>query len=137
MRNAQLFNELADHFESAPETWDQESWGYTTDCGAFACIAGWACILTDGERCFRRPLPDEVEKDPDLRMCLVASVAPLRAGGLLGLDHFEADVLFAGNWTPHPDLGLPGALRALAEGALVLDVSGYSDSWVSWENADA
>lgn len=60
---------------------------------------------------------------------------PKRAAELLGLSNEEADFLFAENWEPESDLSVSDALRQLADGAELCDVSkdpdgywdGYSD----------
>jgi hypothetical protein len=43
MRNAELFNTVADLLDLAPELHKQDVW--ESECGTQACIAGWACIL--------------------------------------------------------------------------------------------
>ena len=123
-RNAELFNRLADHFEKHPDTWDQESWGHSNECGTHACIAGWTAILTYGEAAF---IPDPFNDDAMvMRMRYHApngrgETILEHAGRLLGLDDDNAARLFHSSWRPNRPL--PDALRALADGVPLDEVS--------------
>ena len=123
IRNAELFCQIADWIEVEPEAHDQHAWSsdYDADepdgglawvadhaCGGFACIAGWAVHLTHYSK---RPdilsLPHDWPEEP----------VPQIAQALLGLDRFEAGLLFSSHWEPPTGMTVPEALRVFADGA--------------------
>jgi hypothetical protein len=99
-----LLLKIATQIENHPKTYNQEVFGY--ECSSAHCIAGWACQITDGY--------------------LVRGRTHKRARKLLGLSEIDADRLFSAVWVPKPGLTPAQALRNLAEGATVDEVSGKS-----------
>ena len=119
-RNAdqiKLFREIADKIEDHPELYDQADYEAQKDCGTAHCIGGWAC---------------ELRRD-DLQWITNSyygqeDVSPLagffEAGSnLLGLTGKETMILFDAGWTPREGLTVPAALRAIADGAEIADVT--------------
>jgi len=45
--NAALLRETLAYIQEHPESWNQRTWGMTSECGTVACFAGWAAMLTD------------------------------------------------------------------------------------------
>ena len=50
--NIALLLRIADRIAKQPEAFDMREWVAKSDCGAEACIAGWAMLLTDVEPAF-------------------------------------------------------------------------------------
>lgn len=142
-RNVGLLYGLADHFEANPNTWNQATWGGRGECGTFACLAGWGAILTYGDAVFVAPqfrggMPEVAQFfDEHGPLPRNADVMPLHAehiqdrmGSVFGLDQGEdePEMLFSESWLP-ADGDLPKALRRLAEGASVEDVTDPTLTW--------
>lgn len=152
MRNAQLFNTIADVLDLDPTLHDQERFARNTDCGTTACIAGWACILgTDDfkfkkgkwrprrrvvnrERAAIHRAPLRPTSDPTFDDLLHSAYFSLTAASILGLSEEEGDVLFAANAGPSGDYTVSGALRAIAGGESVEDV--WGDRWDQDDDED-
>lgn len=97
---------VADAIEQHPEQYDQSDWKTKQSCGTNSyCVAGWAQHL-----CFPRQEFSEV-------------TTPLCAAKLLALTEDEAVALFSATWEPHEGLSVPDALREIAGGATIEDVS--------------
>lgn len=109
-----LMNQVADHIEAFPERYDQEVYWITTECGTVGCIAGWADRLSG----YDDPL-----------------VAPSNAEERLGLTLDEGSVLFDEAWRPAEGLTVPDALRKLAGGADLEDVT--HEDFVGWPDEPA
>ena len=133
MLNKKLLLEIADHVESHPEQYDQETWvgrnddNYVPcgpgkhidpyDCGTSACIAGWAVLLSN------KPVPVSFQNE---------------AAKLLGLSSSDAATLFDENWCAEGyDIRLDDeiqrakyaadALRRIAAGESVDDVTDWDE----------
>lgn len=131
--NKELLLKVADAIEKYPELYDQETYGDVevddTSCGTTACIAGWACALegyyptiatlSDGEVIFGY---DNVAKEPWTPFSKGVD-SHVTAQQLLELSENEADVLFGGGWRPDEDLTVPEALRKIADGISIAELS--------------
>lgn len=126
--NIELFKAIREKIATAPDAYDQESYGRPEDdapCGTAACIAGWACVLSD-----RVPLLT-LQNQRYLPMLNV----PLLAAEALALTADEAATLFtsspgyddtedpftkpwpepyAGEWAESIDLGGAEQVKELA-----------------------
>lgn len=104
-----LFRQIADRIEDNPNRYDQREWRTQVDhpCKTAYCIGGHALAI--------RGLFEE-------SLLGLNSPRPMPAG-LLGLDEDEDEVLFAMSWGPREGLSVPDALRCLAEGAEISEVS--------------
>lgn len=47
MYNVDLMLKIREKITNEPDSYDQDVWIETSACGTTACIAGWACILSD------------------------------------------------------------------------------------------
>lgn len=110
--NTTLFLQIAERIEEKPELYNQALISCRTECGTAYCIGGWAMFLSYGETyCALISEPDE-------------SLGEIKsARELLGLDFDSADMLFVGSWKPRPGLTVPEALREIANGKSVSEVS--------------
>lgn len=45
--NIDLADRVLKQIKTHPETWDQQLWIGTRECGTVGCFAGWTCILGD------------------------------------------------------------------------------------------
>lgn len=99
-----LMEAVADMIEAHPERYDQQQWKVETECGTAYCLAGWACQIALGRLPWRNG---------------VAATAR----DLLGLTDGERYNLFVESWKPHAGLSVPDALRKIAGGASIADVS--------------
>jgi len=128
----QLLEAIADHIEAHPEAYDQGSWCYTTgsmassenkldildkmglnDCNTRGCIAGWAVALNIHTKEVRDVL------DKGVGLFDLGNMAQ----NLLGLDQLEAETLFHEAWEPAIDMDVPEALRLLAKGVDISEVT--------------
>lgn len=126
-RNSELFHRIADQVELDPESYDQTIWvgeggGWNdSTCGTVACVAGWAVTLGT-----------QLGK-------LTNASWKITATGVLGITDSEANLLFCENWMPDgADDGdddilrakrVAEALRRIAEGELVSDVTDVDYEW--------
>ena len=131
-RNAALFNVLADRIEQNPDEYDQETWGTSNDpegeCGGSYCIAGTVAMLLGAEPRTVYALSGALSHYSwDMVTLDGVTESPGKlAGRVLGLDEDEQLVLFSEVW--HPDgMSVPEALRSIAEGVAVGDVTYYDD----------
>lgn len=100
MVNSELFRKIADKIEAEPKLYRQSRKEVIIrGCGTAHCIGGWACALTNNE------------------------ISLMRAGKLLGLKNWDQYRIFDAFWKPRPDLTVPQALRMIADGASVSEVS--------------
>lgn len=124
-----LLEAVADQIEGHPDQYDQGSWGYIVgsltstptldiiekmglnDCGTRGCIAGWAVALNVHNQ--------EVREALATKMLDVGSLAEK----LLGLETYTADILFNEMWKPAAGMDVPEALRFLAKGADIYEVT--------------
>lgn len=97
MVNAELFRKIADKIEKEPKSYDQERYASPDDCG---CIFHLAEIIS-GQ----------------------TMNLPWQTGPLLGLSEADATKLYSQYWKPRPDLTVPQALRLIADGESVSEVS--------------
>lgn len=107
--NIELLKAIRDKIASTPEAYDQETWGRKdgqAPCGTAACIAGWACVLSEQvsiEEARKLGRDGEIVRGGDV---VHVSDAARQA---LGLDDREADVLFTalpeGEWEDYDDAG--------------------------------
>lgn len=124
-----LLEAVADHIESNPDSYDQGSWGYIIEkpsahanisiieqmglnaCGTRGCIAGWAVALNVNEPQVRDAFSKGLFDVGDM------------AQRLLNLESYEADILFNEVWEPAVGMSVPEALRQLAKGAEIEEVT--------------
>lgn len=125
-RNAKLLRDVADKIEGDPHLYSQGTWGRVTPCGTAHCIAGWACELAGCE-----PNDPTAWEDGWLSVRKPGSTEFMPVGiaaeQLLGLSDIEALDLFDGGWKPKDGMTVPEALRGLADGKLMAEVS--RDDW--------
>jgi|SRR6185503_17664585 len=104
--NIELFKKIREKIAATPEAYDQETYGRREEeapCGTAACIAGWACVLSD-----RVPLLTLQ------RQRYISNLdIPFLAAEALNLTVDEADILFSGN--PDWDDGAETDVRAWPE----------------------
>jgi len=143
-RNGELLRAVADEIEAHPERWNQGTWGEGRigECGSRCCIAGFGAakagwIPTRARPGLRRRRWDwaDVMRPRGRRSLRVSDVAAAE----FGFTDAEAAYLFSGGWTPAGwdamvRLGdtpkrrgrlVARALRRLADGATVAEVTGY------------
>jgi hypothetical protein len=149
-RNAEALNRLANYIAHHPERYDQTQWGWKTDptadktasvsvreCGSNQCLAGHAARQS-GWTPYVTPIAsggifvdwEKVRKPGQRVFREVSSVARKE----LGLTPRESAILFAGGWAPANGQTVQWALRQLAKGASIEDVSA-SDA-VEWSADD-
>lgn len=116
-RNEELFRQVADQIDAHPESHNQDGFLFIGECGAVACVCGWAVVL--GE------FMGAVNAAETWYFSHAnASVAMWDRGQeALGLTHDESLTLFSPSWRPHDGLSVPDALRKIGEGASIEDVS--------------
>lgn len=119
-RNAELIRQVADAIEAHPEQYDQCH--YVPDCGTTACIAGWAAVIALHHGVLVGAGGDDA----------VMHAQPDRLLGLSYIESWGQDAsagkarvlgLFNVAWRPHDGLSVPDALRKIADGASIEDVS--------------
>jgi hypothetical protein len=113
MVNSELFRKVADKIENQPELYCQAHIDDYTECGTAHCIAGWAHFLTYGDTYAGLDKADYRPED---------SRHILSAQELLGIDNLSLK-LFHPQWKPREGLTVPQALRMIADGATVSEVS--------------
>lgn len=126
VRNTELFERIADEIEFFPESYDQQSWGTIiegakakqTACGTAFCIAGHASHLTGWLPQHPQEWDNVIRPKGDTYL-EVSEVARRE----LGLTQAEAEFLFDGDWKPKRKYTVPEALRAIGNGANILDVT--------------
>lgn len=131
--NAELFHQIADKIEKEPEGYNQEFWGQRTSCGTAYCIGGWAVVLggkdqiiysDEGELLGLRNGWDNSWTEVSDAARELLGIAPHTYAS----DPYEdvTDRLFMSGWRPREDMTVPEALRAIANGAKLADVTrGY------------
>lgn len=105
MFDEKKFDEVVEFIETHPQRWDQSVWLQERDwmiddmdpeqnmCGTVGCVAGWACLLNGWRMAKRSTLGGQVVVEKDgYQECV--KVAGRRE---LGLESWQADVLFHGN----------------------------------------
>lgn len=128
-----LFRAIADQIEAHPETYDQSVWGEVDDndfsqlfdfltaaehmavgsCDTRGCTAGWAIALNI--------------QDPQVRISMSDRSITAMAADLLEIDSRTAMILFMEDWEPAAGMTVPEALRELANGATIHEVT--SEDW--------
>jgi hypothetical protein len=131
--NADMLRRVASAIDQNPDNYNQSLWlddenglGTETDsllrlsegvCGTQGCIAGWAVAI-------RYASVDPEDPGDDFRDRWLATPAFEQAASqIFDLPIAEADMLFDPMWRPRSDLTVSDALRTLADGAHVIDVS--------------
>lgn len=134
--NTELLLKVADAIEKYPELYDQETYGDVevddTSCGTTACIAGWACALEG-----YHPVVDRLPWRDASSYFTYTRVAqkPWQAWSngvsphdiaqeLIGLEDWAAEELFGSDWGPVEGLTVPQALRKIANGTPIDEVTG-------------
>lgn len=123
MRNTEKLEKLADTLEwvieEYPDLYDQSTYGQLTDCGTKACIAGWAAFLNGWK-------PQAIEKtwswdflERDSEKDDVHDIAI----EVLGITRGEAEILFDQDWEPAEGMTVPDALKKLAGGEPIENVT--------------
>lgn len=122
---AKLLYEVAEMVEAYPESYNQMVWVQDAaeesdvswdqvalvelvqnpSCGTTACIAGWVVAIATAQGA-------RLGLDPGRQ-----------AASILGLADDDARLLFDAAWKPRSDLTVPDALRAIADGATVDEVT--------------
>lgn len=153
----ELMREIADMLEANPKLHVQSSWqNVENECGATACIAGWACILGTNDFFVRgkhyiprKPVVDRIleanqdrwglsilEKEyledpsnPQRRVDVLDLNGYYRrkGGALFGLHEDSTWDLFDGDYGPIDGHDVPSALRHIADGGDIEDVWGLPD----------
>ena len=126
VRNTELFERIADEIEFFPESYNQGAWGKIiegakakqTACGTAFCIAGHASHLTGWLPQHPQEWDNVIRPKGDTYL-EVSDVARRE----LGLTQAEAEFLFDGDWKPKRKYTVPEALRAIGNGANILDVT--------------
>lgn len=150
-----LLRDVADRVEADPGTYDQGKWIYLPGvewswtrvpvadppCGTTACIGGHLVMAAlPAARLFY--LGDKVEANVSGRA--VERAVSEVAGELLDGSGINTAVLFHGEWRPRPGVSVPDALRRLADGATLGEVTsrfalrgigGRSADWRAWARA--
>lgn len=127
--NTELLLKVANAIEKYPELYDQETYGdvevNNTSCGTTACIAGWACALEGYYPTVidTRFSYEKVSKEPYTEY-YDGLDTHFTAVSILGLDNGDAEELFSAYWMPRDDLTVPEALRKIANGASIEEVTG-------------
>jgi hypothetical protein len=119
-----LMLKVADQIEEEPERYNQYYYVMDSPCGTQHCIAGWALVLSGKA---------QVEIDTYTDRAWTCIFVDLETGGwedpvelgreALGLNEEEAWRLFGASWKPAENMSVPDALRKLAWGADIEDVS--------------
>jgi len=140
--NSELLLQIADAIEAKPELYDQGTWGTYDECGTKACIAGWATSLSGyyptvvkgwnretGEPKSFFTYEKISKKKFQESSWNNESVWPVDtiAEQLLDLSAEESMDLFEETWEPAGEYTVPEALRALASGVPLEDVTHYPD----------
>lgn len=102
MVNSELFRQIADRIEAVPGCYNQRS--------MFTCVFAIANNFICPDR-FMLAISSGEFKDED-------SVAKR-----LGLTEEDARIIYTNDWQPHSGLSVPEALRLIADGASVGEVS--------------
>lgn len=111
--NGPLLRKVLDHIRTPGVRWDQTTWRRVPDifdwlekgsgCGTAFCFAGWTCELSGGEWVGNSHFLVREEGDvagsreAERAMDQLGVSARIRAGRLLGLTWYEAELLFAAN----------------------------------------
>lgn len=124
-----LLRVIADQIEAHPEKYTQDTWGSfgneevalpflkvaermaINDCGTQGCIAGWAAAFNVMDPVIRKWLSDDNNNMTYL------------GAELLCISESEASSLFDLTWKPAQGLTVSDALRRIADGASVDEVS--------------
>lgn len=119
-RNEELLRAVADYIEEDPKRHTQSCWvNENWDCGTTGCIAGNALLLSGYKYTARTNnwlTPNGVFADVDDNTFEYAKRE-------LGLTEVDAQVLFGGHWKPARHLTIGDALRKLAGGADIKEVT--------------
>lgn len=150
-RNAEALNRLANYIARHPERYNQGRWGWTAipdaadrervnvkECGSTQCIAGHAArqagwtplVVIDGDSL---DIDWESVRLPGQRVFRHVSAVARKE---LGLTPRESAILFAGGWKPSEGRTVQWALRQLAKGASIEDVThpvSLSVTTLAWE----
>jgi hypothetical protein len=104
--NIELFKAVREKIATTPEAYDQMLWGRadsSAPCGTAACIAGWACFLSNNASL------EEVRASRRFGELSPNRYVPDIARDALGLDEDEAEILFTsepgGEWEDYDDNG--------------------------------
>lgn len=122
-RNAELLRQVGDHIAENPDSYSQSSWLAPADtlCGTVGCVAGHAFrIGYEGEH-YENMGAFVYWQGGQIFLDQEATV-------LLGLEDYDAQVLFHPDWEPAETAGSLGervrdALYGLADGKPIEDVS--------------
>lgn len=129
VRNAELFKLIADELELFPESYNQEAWGSEIEdqdeaaqtlCGTAFCIAGHGVHRTGWTS--HSPTDWYMVHHPDNTDTIGRSTS-MQAAYELGLTQREAAILFSSEWLPEYGYTVSDALRALANGAEIDEVT--------------
>ena len=130
VRNAELFNAIADELELFPESYDQDVWGTRLEehadetlCGTAFCIAGHGVHRTGWDTPVHDWFMVKHPNHPDAGNINTSKQAAYE----LGLNGHESSELFDSDWLPEHGYTVSDALRALANGADIEDVTREDD----------
>jgi hypothetical protein len=97
--NLDLLKEIHQKITTTPEGWDQEVWAAQRECGTSYCIAGWACVLSGYKVNFENAEPD-FYGGREVTTLDNGEYIDAKASELLGLDDWQANVLFYSTSNP-------------------------------------
>lgn len=125
----QLMLQVADAIEDDPASYAQEHWVDHTYCGTRCCIAGWAVKIAEPER-FNIDFRNQCE------VRNLSEYIELNAHELLGLASNKALLLFHSGWKPVEDMTVSEALRKIAGGSKLSEVTqgslAYTAERIGW-----
>jgi len=125
--NVELLQQTMQFIDDHPEQHDQSSFGYQTECGTFACFAGWACMLSGEVTWLMQPgFKGLRTREGRLKRVLTREGLPASAAAqeLLGLDDHEAGILFGPHNTRE---ALKLMVKDLVNGDTLLTPKYYAD----------
>lgn len=115
MVNSELFRKIADRIETEPETYNQGNWARRDPLISDAEPEG-ACIFCIAEQIIGFEHHADTQKMGHVGYQEITAEA-------LGLSDEDATKLYHADWKPREGLTVPQALRMIADGATVSEVS--------------
>lgn len=117
-----LIRAVADAIEADPESYEQDTFGEKTKCGTAFCICGQASWLLGRAR-FYLNSKNVWRFGTEAGELHFPNGEVYTIGNLMGISRDDADCLFDMFWIPREPMTVPEALRSLADGTSVQDIT--------------